>query len=264
MNEAEKRAAMPNGANAVLSRRTVHTDNANLLTLVKKGDVVLDVGCGSGEITKGIAELVGDRGFVQGIDTSAHLIGLAKQNYHGISNLAFDLADINSYTPGKKFNVVTSARVLQWLSNREEVLSRMKDLLLEGGCLTILDYNHEKVEFEPALPGSMRTFYDNFLKWRKDSGMDNQVADHLEQLFVTMGLRNISVVDRSETTHPGKPSFREELSIWQKVAELRGPQLVNDSYITEKERLLAIQDYAAWMDKAKKMKLSLKSVTGYL
>ena len=94
--------------------------------------------------------------------------------------------------------------------------------------------------------------------------MDNQVVDHLEQLFVDAGLRNISVEDRSEIAVPEKPSFQDELSIWLKVAEARGPQLVNDSYVTEAERLLAIQDYSDWMvNKAKTMKLYLKSVTGY-
>ena len=39
---------MPTGAHAVLARRTVANANTNLLGLVKKGNSVLDVGCGSG------------------------------------------------------------------------------------------------------------------------------------------------------------------------------------------------------------------------
>jgi len=264
MNEAEKRAAMPTGAHSVLSRRTVYNDNSNLLKLVRKGDSVLDVGCGSGEITRGIAELTGESGFVQGIDTSDHLISLAKNSFSSISNLSFELADINSFTTPRKFDLVTSARVLQWLSNRKTVLIAMKNLLREGGCLTILDYNHEKIEFDPELPASMKSFYTAFLKWRQDSGMDNQVVDHLEQLFKQIGLKNIQVEDQSEFTTPEKNSFHAELSIWQKVAETRGVQLVNDAYITEEERLSAIQAYGEWMiNKAQSMKLYLRSVTGY-
>ena len=44
----------------------------------------------------------------------------------------------------------------------------------------------------------MKKLYDAFLKWREDSGMDNQVADHLEEQFTRMGLKNIVVDDRSE------------------------------------------------------------------
>jgi len=264
MNEAEKRATMPTGAHAVLARRTVANANTNLLGLVTVGQSVIDVGCGSGEITKGISELVGESGFVLGIDTSEHLIGRAQQNFSTIKNLTFEIADISSFSSDRKYDVVTSARVLQWLSNCNEVLIRMKDLLEEGGCITILDYNHEKIEFDPELPQSMKKLYEAFLKWRADSGMDNQIADHLEEKFVHTGLKSIVVEDRSEVSTAGTTSFLDEIGIWKKVAETRGIQLVQDHYITEDERQLAIQDYYDWMvNDARKMKLYLKSVTGY-
>lgn len=254
---------MPAGAHAVLSRRTVANSNTNLLRLVKKGNSVIDVGCGSGSITRDIVDLVGDTGFVKGIDTSEHLINLAHRDYAGITNLSFENADVNSYTPDREYDVVTSSRVLQWLANPQEVLHKMKNLLAVGGCVTILDYNHEKIEFEPAIPPSMKNFYDAFLKWRQDSGMDNRIVDNLENMFRRIGLKNITVEDQSEISVPEKTSFQAELTIWQIVAETRGIQLVKDSYITESERQLAIDEYKDWMEnKAKRMKLYLKSVTG--
>lgn len=264
MNEAEKRAEMPAGAHAVLDRRTVANANANLVRLVSKGNAVLDVGCGSDSITKDIVDLVGEGGFVTGIDTSGALIELAKRNFSHFRNLDFELADLNSYAGNRRYDVVTSARVLQWLSNPEEALIKMKSLLRKGGCLTILDYNHEKIEFTPAVPGSMKSFYDAFLKWRKESGMDNRIADNAENIFTQIGLSNITVEDHSEISRPAKESFLEELVIWKRVAETRGIQLVKDNYITETERLLAIEEYQVWMEsKASHMKLYLKAVTGY-
>ena len=139
----------------------------------------------------------------------------------------------------------------------------MKDLLKEGGSLTILDYNHEKIEFKPQVPERVRTFYYAFLMWRKDSGMNNDIADNLENIFEEIGLKNISIEDHSEVSLPDSPSFYDELSIWRKVAETRGKQLVADQYITEEERLSAIEEYQEWMDKqASYMKLYLRSVTG--
>lgn len=255
---------MPTGANSVLDRRTVENGNANLLKFVKKGQSVLDVGCGSGAITKGIVDLVGSDGFVKGIDSSEHLIDLARHNFSNIKNLEFELADINSYISTKRYDVVTSARVLQWLSNPAAVATKMKDLLREGGCLTILDYNHEKVEFKPDVPESMKNFYAAFLQWRKDSGMDNQIADHLESIFRNIGLKNIEVDDQSEISLPKSDSFFDEINIWKKVAEARGTQLVKDNYLKEEERLLAISEYQVWMEsKATYMKLYLTAVTGY-
>lgn len=264
MADAERRATMPGGTHSVLDRRTVAHDNSNLLALVKKGHEVLDVGCGSGAITSGIATLAGNRGKVIGIDTSDHLIETARKNFSGIGNLSFEIADINTYEGKTKFDVVTSARVLQWLSNPGEVVDKMKALLKPGGCVTILDYNHEKVEFSPALPSGMKKLYDAFLLWRKDAGMDNAIADNLEEIFEAAGLINILVADHSEISTAATSTFTDEIMIWKKVAEVRGPQLVKDNYITEDDRQVAIREYGTWMERdAKYMRLYLKAVVGW-
>ena len=211
-----------------------------------------------------ISVLVGTAGFVKGIDTSENLIELARRNFSTIKNLDFELADINSYRGDRKYDVVTSARVLQWVSNPKELLLKMMSLVRSGGCISILDYNHEKIEFQPEVPSSMKILYEAFLKWRKDSGMDNQIADNLQNIFEAIGLRNITVEDQSEISISGTASFFDEISIWKKVAETRGNQLVKDNYISEGQRLQAIEEYQVWMDtKATYMKLYLKAVTGY-
>lgn len=264
MNNAEKRAEMPSGANTVLDRRTLEKDNANLLEVLKKGLSVLDVGCGSGSITRGIANLVGPEGFVKGIDVSDQLIKQAQDNFFEIKHLQFEVADINIYAHDKKFDVITSARVLQWVANPKEILLKMKALLKPGGCITILDYNHEKIEFVPHVPPIVKWFYDAFLTWRHDAGMDNGIADHMKGMFEEIGLRNVDVRDQSEVSSSGSETFIEEIAIWKKVAETRGKQLVADGYLTEEERQSAIREYQGWMDnEAQHMKLYLKAVTGY-
>jgi len=263
MNEASKRAVMPKGTNAVLDRRTVYHSNSNLLDIVKPGDRVLDVGCGSGSITAGIAELTGPGGQVTGIDTSQDLIAQARGNYAHIATLGFEVADINTYQPKQPFNVITSARVLQWVDNPVQLISTMKQLLAPGGCLTILDYNHEKIRWEPGIPQSMQAFYQAFLQWRADAGMDNRIADHLETIFKQAGLSDISITDHSETSLKGSPEFEADLDIWAKVAETRGMQLLKDDYVTDELRLRAIAEYRDWVrTEARSMTLYLKAVSG--
>lgn len=265
MSDAQKRAEMPKGKNSVLDRRTLVNSNANLLDVIKRGQRVLDVGCGSGTITRDIAMLTGASGSAVGIDTSEHLIAQARDTFGTVANLSFQLADINTFDDAEKFDVITSARVLQWLSNPVEVVDKMKTLLKPGGCLTVLDYNHEAVEFSPEIPSSMKKLYNAFLTWRKDAGMDNQIGDHLERIFHEAGLYDIVVKDYSEASIHGKPAFEEDLAIWKKVAEARGPQLVADGYLTEDERLTAVSDYDTWITRdAKYMRLILKAATGYL
>ncbi|MGC3946904.1 MAG: methyltransferase domain-containing protein [Chryseolinea sp.] len=264
MGDAASRAEMPKGSQSVLDRRTVINGNANLLSILKRGDRVLDVGCGSGAITKDIAGLVGSDGYVLGIDTSDHLIGQAKTTLSHVSNLAFAIADINSFTTEQPFDVVTTARVLQWLANPSTVVNKMVSLLKPGGCLTVLDYNHTKVEFNPSIPASMQEVYAAFLKWREDAGMDNAVADHLEMMFTKSGLVNVTSSDYSEISIRGHKNFIDDIALWSIVAQVRGPQMVVDGYVTETTRLAAISDYKQWMEKdAQVMKLYLRAITGY-
>lgn len=264
MNTAEKRAEMPTGSQTVLDRRTLKKDNANLLKVLKPGHVVLDVGCGSGSITRGIVDCVGPEGYVIGIDVSDQLISHAQQNFQGIENLHFAVADINNYSGEHKFDVITSARVLQWVANPKEILIKMKSLLKADGCISILDYNHEKIRFTPDVPHTVKKFYAAFLNWRKDAGMDNAIGDHLEQLFEEVGMRNTNVEDRSEISQSGSETFMDEIVIWKKVAETRGKQLVADGYLAEHERQAALAEYQQWMDKeARYMKLYLTAVTAY-
>jgi len=262
MSEASQRAAMPQGTHKVLDRRNVYNANRNLADLVKPGDTVLDIGCGSGSITAGIAALTGPQGQVTGIDTSADLIKRAKENFSALAHLHFEVADINTYQPPQKFDVVTTARVLQWLDNPADIIALMKQLVKAGGHLTILDYNHEKIRFTPALPASMQQFYGAFLKWRADAGMDNGIADHLAALLTAQGLEVVQVADLSETAVKDDPAFRDDLDIWAKVAETRGQQMVQDGYVTEALRVAAISDYRDWIaTSAHSMTLYLLAVT---
>lgn len=262
MNDAKSRAEMPAGTNSVLDRRTLVNSNTNLLHLVRRGDRVLDVGCGSGAITKDIAAQVGANGVVVGIDTSDHLIAQAHHNYDSITNLSFEVADLATYTTDRLFDVVTSARVVQWLAHPSSAIHCMTALVRTGGILTMLDYNHQKIEFSPPLPASMEKLYMQFLAWRADAGMDNEIGDHADAMFVEAGLSDVTSDDYSEISISHQRNFAEDVAIWKKVAETRGMQLVADEYLSEDERIQAIADYDIWMQHGAYMKLYLRAITG--
>jgi len=263
MSNAEQRASMPEGTQAVLNRRILEIDNSNLLHIIQKGQRVLDVGCGSGSITSGIANLVGLDGYIVGIDTSPHLIELAKRQYENIPNLHFQLADLYCYTSDQLFDVVSSARVLQWLAYPQKAIAQLVKFIKPNGMLSILDYNHQKIEWSPSPPQSLLNFYDAFLRWRADAGMDNCIADQLSTIFKNHGLNNITEQDHSEFTQRQDENFAENTSIWIKVAETRGLQMVQDGYFQEEMRRQAIVDYTSWIkNDGISMKLYLRAVTG--
>ncbi|GAB3711624.1 methyltransferase domain-containing protein [Spirosoma flavus] len=243
----DQRATMPAAHNPVLERRTVENANKNLLKYLKPGFSVLDVGCGSGAITRDLAERIGQAGRVLGIDPNAGLIEQARQNASDTLSLSFEQADVYTFDTSQRFDLITCARTLQWLREPEAAIANMKRLLKPGGWLAILDYNHEKIRWQPEPPASMRLFYDAFLQWRKDAGFDNAIADHLDSLMRRVGFTTIQTEIQHEISRRNEPTFATSSRLWAEVAELRGPQLVKDGYVTEDQRLQAITDYDQWI-----------------
>ncbi|SEW53023.1 class I SAM-dependent methyltransferase [Chitinophaga arvensicola] len=259
-NTANERAVMPKDS-SILDSRSLQNSYSTLLPLLHKGMRVLDVGCGTGAISAGIAAVVGEQGTVVGIDSSAHLIAKGKTDHADLTNLILQEADLFAFAPEEKFDLIVSARVLQWLSNPREALVKFRSLLNPGGHISILDYNHTQLEWTPAPPDSMLRFYKAFLDWRADAGMDNEIADHLAAHFEELGFHSIATLNADEVYTRGAPHFAEKAGIWSKVAELRGPQVVEGGFITEAERLQAITEYQAWLDTdAEKMVMKLKDV----
>jgi hypothetical protein len=104
----------------------------------------------------------------------------------------------------------------------------------------------------------MEHFYDAFLRWRADAGMDNTIGDTIGGYLETQGLTIVATLDASEYSDNTMPGFGSHISLWTKVAGIRGKQLVADGYITETERINAIDDYNAWCtSEARSMKLCL-------
>ena len=260
-NEAEKRAEMPKGTSVVLDSRTLQNSYASLIPVLKKGMRVLDVGCGTGAITSGIAEMVGKNGSVVGIDNSDHLIAKGNEHYQHITNLELIAIDLFKYDPKEKFDLVVSARTLQWLSNPEKALLKLKEFLKPGGQISILDYNHKAIEWQPEPPASMIRFYNAFLDWRSDAGMDNEIADHLPEYFNRLGFHTIEIFPANEVCQRKDEDFLHKICIWSKVAELRGPQMVQSGFISDHDRIKAIEDYDQWMkNNAELMILKLTEV----
>ncbi len=262
--KASKRAEMPEGSAPILENRSLHKDYRTLLPLLIPGQNVLDVGCGSGTMTADMARITGDQGTVLGVDNSPHLIERGRQLYADVKNLELLCADIFDFSPDQQFNLVTAARVLQWLQDPAAAISTLISFIKPGGLLSVLDYDHNDIEFDPEPPASMRYFYSKFLQWRSDAGMDNSMALHLPVMFQNAGLENIQVLPANQTYKKGEKDFEFKVGIWSDVAASRGVQMVEEDYLKESERQLAMAEYSEWVSKdALSMTMKLSDVRGY-
>ena len=91
---------------------------------IKPGDKVLDMGCGTGELTSFLAEKVGKEGQVVGVDPDVERIKIAIQKHSGThENLIFQHGDSSSQFPHSNeqyYDIHFSNFVFQWLDADEK------------------------------------------------------------------------------------------------------------------------------------------------
>ena len=260
---AEQRAEMPRGSAPILENRSIAKDYRTILPLLRPGLKVLDVGCGTGTMTADMAHAVGPSGLAHGLDNSEHLIQRGRGLYSNIPNLELICGDIFGYKTKSDYDLITAARLLQWLENPQGAIRALIGLLRPGGTLSVLDYDHTDILFDPEPPDSMKYFYQRFLDWRSDAGMNNSIANELAQYFENEGLEEIKSFNADQAYYRGQEDFFFKIGIWSDVAASRGKQLVEDGYLDDSSRLLAIKEYSEWVkNEARSMVLKLKEVRG--
>jgi len=108
---------------------------ASVRSLLSTSDVVLDLGCASGEYSLDIAPFVQR---VHGIDTSTSMIALAtkKASARSVDNVTFDTADVlDRSLDAHGFTMVLAFSVLHLVDDIRSVLCRVNELLPTGGLL---------------------------------------------------------------------------------------------------------------------------------
>lgn len=247
----------------ILDRRTLQRDHRLLAALLRPGMAVLDVGCGTGAITAGIANAVGDSGYVVGVDRDDALLELARAAHGAIANLRFEHADATELSYSGEFNVVTAARALQWMSRPEAAIAKMKQAAKPGGMLVVLDYNHRANAWRPDPPPEFLRFYSAFLAWRDANGWDNDIADHLPALLRDAGLIDIETYSQDEVAERGDPDFAERTAIWLQVIESVGPNVADGGFCSVPELHAALDAYTPWVkNQLVKQTLVMRAVTG--
>ncbi|SFS52846.1 class I SAM-dependent methyltransferase [Halostagnicola kamekurae] len=91
------------------------------------GDRVLDVGCGTGQLS---AEIASRGAGVVGIDTSEAMIERARSSH---SNCSFVRADATEFDLDEPFDAVFSNAALHWISDQDAALESIRNALRPGG-----------------------------------------------------------------------------------------------------------------------------------
>ncbi|MEU4701326.1 class I SAM-dependent methyltransferase [Nonomuraea dietziae] len=121
-------------------RREIFTRLA-ALSGVRPGDRVLDVGCGTGYLTRILAPIVGPAGRVTGVDASAPMVEHARRRAQG--NCSYQVGEGQALDlPDAGFDVVVSSLAVHHIpaAERGAALREMFRVLRPGGRLLIAEF----------------------------------------------------------------------------------------------------------------------------
>jgi ubiquinone/menaquinone biosynthesis C-methylase UbiE len=106
----------------------------------RSGDRALDLGCGFGDTTRRLAELVGPEGEVVGIDAAARFIDVASREAAeaGLANAHFLVADIQACKLDAGFDYAFSRFGTMFFANPVVALRNVRRALAPGGRLCIV------------------------------------------------------------------------------------------------------------------------------
>ena len=155
-----------------------------------EGAAVLEVGCGTGNMTRFLAAKVGPLGRVVAVDASEAQLEVARARFTeaGHGHVTFVCARVETLDlPPRSFDLACSRLVLMHLRAPQQAVARMVDLLAPGGVLACEETSASSLMTVPRLP-VFHAVNDVLLKVGAATGIDLDIGDRLYQMMVRAGL----------------------------------------------------------------------------
>lgn len=159
----------------------------------KSGEIIIDVGAGSGVITAEIAQRVGPGGRVFAVDLSAPLLDAARETAReaGVSHLIDGrVADGRDLPFGlSAFDAAFCHWVLLHVENPEKIVAEMRRVTRPGGRVVVVEADWETAMVWPA----DRIMTRRILNHAADRNYEPWIGRRLQGLFAGQGFSDITV-----------------------------------------------------------------------
>ena len=205
-----------------MRQRTAAVDAAFFLPHLRRGARVLDVGCGPGSITIGLAETVAP-GEVIGVDAEPLQIERARalsEERGPTTNVRFEVA--NAYDlpyPDASFDAVFAHFLLGNLHEPLRAMREFRRVLREGGVAGVLDTDSGVWILEPTTP-MLQQFRTVLTRAIERSGSSPYYARHQRRVLLEAGFSHVQGYARAG--HQGTPE-QTRLAAANLEARLRAP-----------------------------------------
>lgn len=178
------------------ARRTAEADAEYLLPHLRPGLRLLDVGCGPGSITAGLARAVAP-GVTVGVDVAPAIIeearAVALESRNVALSLRFEVADGYALPFGARtFDVVHAHQVLQHLARPVEALREWRRVLRPGGLVAVRDADYGTMSPWPR-SAALDRFFDVYHAVAARNGADADAGRRLAAWVTEAGFVDLEV-----------------------------------------------------------------------
>ena len=160
---------------------------------LEAGMRVLDIGCGSGDVSRIVAEVVGPSGSVLGVDRDPQsiLAARARADERGLGNVAFEVGEIRIGTGEPGFDGLVGRFVLMHQPDPGKTLAAACCAVRSGGVVVVLESHMASLlNGQHSMPWSH--LYDEVIRWKcrvvAASGADIESGLRLRRTFQEAGL----------------------------------------------------------------------------
>jgi SAM-dependent methyltransferase len=228
---------------AMHADRTAESSAAYLLPLLKPGMDVLDVGCGPGSITAGLADRTAP-GRTVGIDVDAGIVASARDR---VKNARFEVADVYTlpFADGS-FDIVHAHQVLQHLSDPIAALGEMRRVTRAGGVVAARDVDYASMIWWPESPWLDR-WLDLYHRVARANGAEPDAGRRLPSWFRDAGFDDVTV-SASAVSYADPPGRSFWGDGWQRraVESAFARQAVSGGHATEQDLTEIAEAWSAW------------------
>ena len=162
---------------------------------IKRGESVVDLGCGPGGVLHLLAERVGANGTVLGIDRGSHFVQLARRFVADRGLAQVEVREGDAYDTGLPRGAFDGAHMRLLLVNvpePERIVRELVSLVRPGGWVASFEADYVPHCLDPPLPAWSRLL-DAYAAYARAQGIDLSVGRHLHRLFRDAGVVDIQV-----------------------------------------------------------------------
>ena len=209
---------------------------------VAEGWRCLEVGAGNGSVSHWLARKVGPEGRVVASDIDTRFLDRLS-----LPNVEVRKIDVTRDPLGEGYDLVCGRAFLHHIPQRIDVLGRLAEAVRPGGCILI-----EEPDFHPVLASDsavMRDFWQGFLAWAANHGIDYFIGRRLAPLLAGFGLQQIDVYGETILFDGGSlPARYLGLTMKELETSLLGSGLIGQTVWNEAMALLDNAQFWTWQN----------------